>query len=249
MARRKKTEEHENHERWLVSYADFITLLFAFFVVLYATSNRNEEKEKEFQESIRHYMKIFATVAGPAGSDATGAGSSGAVFDSIDTVKKTVNLRYELQRELQKIIESRLSEKERRELVPEVKSDAHGVRIVLSATAFFPTGSAKMRLPATKALGSFADVLKTVPYRLVVEGYTDNQPVLGGQYESNWELAGARAASIVRFLSRVHGVEAHKMSAVSFADQRPVASNDTEENRSKNRRMEILISTDRENED
>ncbi len=247
MARKKRLEEPENHDRWLVSYADFITLLFAFFVVLYATSNRNEEKEKEFQESIRHYMKMFVSVVNPGGSGT--AAAPGPVFDSVDTMRRTSRDQRQMEKELQKIIEARLTEKERQELVPDVKSDQHGVRIVLSATAFFPTGSAKMRLPATKALSSLADVLKTTPYRLVVEGHTDNQPVLGGQYETNWELAGARAASVVRFLAKVHGVNPKKMSAVSFADQKPIAENDSEEHRSKNRRIEILIATDNESEE
>ena len=246
MARKKKHEEHENHERWLVSYADFITLLFAFFVVLYATSNRNEEKEQQFQDSIRNYMKVFATAFGTGSNTANP--SPGAVFDSLDTVKRRSKDHKQMEEEIQKIVASHLSEKDRKDLIPDIKVDNNSVRIVLSSSAFFPTGSAKMRLPATKALGSIADVLKRMPYHLNVEGHTDNAPVIGGQFETNWELAGARASSIVRFLSKVYGINPKKMSATSFADQHPLEPNDSEEHRAKNRRMEIVIATDSEEE-
>jgi chemotaxis protein MotB len=248
MARRKRRhEEHENHERWLISYADFITLLFAFFVVLYATSNRNEEKEREFQDSLRHYMKIFATTFGSGSSG--GSSSPSSAFETSYSAKKDSHDHVLMEKTLQKIIEAKLTQKERDELVPEVKADAHGVRVVLSASGFFPDGSAKMRLPAMKALASFAEVLKRTPYHLLVEGHTDDRPVVGGQYESNWELAGARASAIVRFLAKAHGVDATKMAAISFADQRPLVPNDTEIHRAQNRRIEILISTDNESED
>jgi len=248
MARRKEAEEHENTERWLVSYADFITLLFAFFVILYATSNRNEEKQKEFQESIRKYMKIFAVMTG-GGAGGT-ANSPGAVFEPIDGVRRQVDDNKQIQKEIDKIIDSNMSPAERREQIPEVRADRNGIRIVLSTNTFFQNGSAKMRQPAIKVLATVADILKRTPYRLTVEGHTDDQPVQnGGPYETNWELAGARAASVVRYLAKVHGIDAKKMSAVSFGDQHPVAANDTEENRAKNRRIEILISTREESEE
>jgi chemotaxis protein MotB len=245
--RKKRPEEPENHDRWLVSYADFITLLFAFFVVLYATSNRNEEKQQEFQESLRHYMKIFAMTFGSGSSG--GATAPSAPFETSYSAQKPSHDHQVMEKALQKIIESKLTDKERQEFVPDIHADAHGVRVVLSSSAFFQDGSAKMKLPAAKALGSFADVLKRTPYHLLVEGHTDDQPVPAGTYETNWEFAGARASAVVRLLAKVYGVDSKKMAAVSFADQRPLVPNDSEVNRSKNRRIEILISTDNENED
>ena len=243
--RKRKQEEPESHDRWLVSYADFITLLFAFFVVLYATSNRNEEKQQEFQESLRHYMKIFAMTSASSG----GGAAPSAPFETSYSAQKPSHDHQVMEKALQKIIESKLTEKERQEFVQDIHADPHGVRVVLSSSALFQDGSAKMKLPAAKALGSFADVLKRTPYRLLVEGHTDDQPVPAGVYETNWELAGARASAVVRLLTKVYGVDSKKMAAVSFADQRPLVPNDSEVNRSKNRRIEILISTDNENED
>jgi chemotaxis protein MotB len=244
--RKKRHEEPESHDRWLVSYADFITLLFAFFVVLYATSNRNEEKQQEFQESLRHYMKIVAMNFGSGSSG--GASAPSAPFETSYSAPKPSRDHQVMEKALLKIIESKLTEKERQEFVPDVHADAHGVRVVLSSSAFFQNGSAKMKLPAAKALGSFADVLKRTPYHLLVEGYTDDQSAPAG-YETNWEFAGARAAAVVRLLAKVYGVDSKKMAAVSFGDQRPLVENVSDVNRSKNNRIEILISTDSENED
>ena len=251
MARRKRHEEPENHERWLVSYADFITLLFAFFVVLYATSNRNEDKEREFQESIRRFMAVFAGSGGAGGS---GVGpqagiSSGAIVETIDPLRQRRQGNPELQKQVAAFLKSAMLPKELESLIQQVRSDASGVRIVLSASAFFPPGSAKLRLPALVALDKVAEILRRTPYRVVVEGHTDDSPVVGGGFDTNWELAGARASSVVRYLIKVRQVSARKLSAASYADQKPVAANDTEANRAKNRRIEVLISTREEVED
>jgi chemotaxis protein MotB len=249
VSKRKKHEEHDNHERWLVSYADFITLLFAFFVVLYATSTRNESKEKEFQDSIRNYMKMMASgLGGTAGMTHPG-GATSSLIESGEGVKVHFAENNQIEKELNRIIDSKMTADQRKSLIPNIETEPNGVRITLSSSSLFPAGSSKMNRDSTFALSAIAQILKIAPYRIVITGHTDDLPVQGKQFESNWELAGARASSVLRFLSKVHDVPERKMSAVSMADQRPLVENDTEENRQRNRRVEILISTREEAEE
>ncbi len=237
MRSRKKHEEHENHERWLVSYADFITLLFAFFVVLYATSTQNEEKEKKFEESIR---SNFRMVGGTGDQNQNGV-LLGQVFDPLDMIQKKSTGNAELEDSIEQVLDKNMSKEERKAVISSLRHDATGVRISLSASTFFPSGSSKLRLPALESLDKIAKILKHSNRQIVIEGHTDDQALAGGNLESNWELGSLRATSVVRYLIKYHQMDARKLAAASFADQRPLVPNTSEENRSKNRRIEILI--------
>lgn len=237
MSRRKKHEEHENHERWLVSYADFITLLFAFFVVLYATSSQNIEKEKKFEDSIKASFKL----AGGFGEVNQNGAKFGQVFDPFDMIQKKDIGTTELEDSLARILKKNMSEQEQKETISGIRTDKNAVRISLAASTFFPSGSAKLRLPALKTLDKIAKVLKLTGRPVVIEGHTDDLALSSGNFETNWELAGARATSVVRYLIKYQGVNPRLLSAASYGEQKPVAPNDSEENRDKNRRIEILI--------
>jgi chemotaxis protein MotB len=246
---KKKHEEHENHERWLVSYADFITLLFAFFVVLYATSNSNTEKEKKLEESIRQNFGM-AMAVGAGGGSGSGQGAS-PFFGAFDSLSMPTEFPKragpaELQDYVERVLDKTLTKEEKKEAITSLRHDSMGVRVTLAASTFFPIGSAKMRLPALQALDKVAAVLKQTDLKVLVEGHTDDLPVTGGQFETNWELAGSRASSVVRYLSKVHKIDTTRMAAISYADQRPVTPNTDEESRAKNRRIELLIVTDRD---
>lgn len=238
--RKKKVEEHENHERWLVSYADFITLLFAFFVVLYATSTQNVEKEKKFEESVRASLKIAASFSDRGGGQGGGA-IFGQVFDPFDMIQKRDIGNTELEDSLNRILKKSMTEQEQKETISKIRQDRDGVRISLAASTFFPSGSAKLRLPALKTLDKIAKILKLTNRPVVIEGHTDDQAVVGGNFESNWELASQRATSVVRYLEKYQDINPRFLSAVSYGSQRPLFSNDSEANRNKNRRIEILI--------
>lgn len=232
--RKQKHPEHENHERWLVSYADFITLLFAFFVVLYATSTQNQEKQKNFESSIRSKMRISAPGSG---------GPAGASFgmDPIDLFHKNNVGNGELQDYVEKLLQKTLTEDERKLNVGGLRHDVSGVRISLAAASFFPSGSAKLRRPALGSLDKIAKFLKGAPHKIVIEGHTDDLPLSSSEFETNWELGSVRATSVVRYLIKVHQFDPKRLSAVSYADTRPLVPNTTPENRAKNRRIEILI--------
>ncbi len=243
--KRNKNEEPENHERWLVSYADFITLLFAFFVVMYATSSNNQEKQKSFQDSVRVNLKLTGKEAGgDAGDAANGAGEKAAeVLIPLDGFPKNRGPG-ETQDYVARFMEKKLDDEDRTK-VQELRHDALGVRIALASAQFFNPGGTKIKVGALKALDKIAILLKESDRKVVIEGHTDNQPMLkDAPFESNWELASMRATSIVRYFQKYHQIDPKRMSAVSYADTRPLKSNDSEEGRSQNRRIEIYIILD-----
>jgi chemotaxis protein MotB len=241
MSRRKKHEEHESHDRWLVSYADFITLLFAFFVVLYATSTQNEDKEKQFEDSIRAKFHMVAVGFGGNAAPNMGAGPTGQVFDPLELLQRRRVGTDDLEDYVSKLLDKNLNAQEKKEAIAGVRKDAIGVRITLAASTFFPPGSAKLKQPAVKVLNILAKILKSANRQVIIEGHTDNKPVVGNQFESNWELASIRATTVVRYLINVYQMDPTKLGAVSYGDTRPLVPNTTEENRAKNRRIEIII--------
>lgn len=242
--RARKQEEHPTHERWLVSYADFMTLLFAFFVVLYATSSQNEEKEKKFENSVRASFKMIGGGEGNHtgdNSNRNGSAPLGQLFDPLEMIQRRDVGSGELEDYIEQILQKNMTEAERKATISSIRHDQLGVRISLSAATVFPSGSAKIRLPALRTLDKIAGILKITNRNIVIEGHTDDLALVGGNLESNWELAGLRATSVVRYLIKYQKIDPKRLSATSYADQRPVAPNTTEENRSQNRRIEILI--------
>ncbi len=241
MARRPKRAEHDNHERWMVSYADFITLLFAFFVVMYGISSVNEGKYKVFSVSVN---KAF-------GSNANGT-QDGAVRLSEEEIyfKSLVDRR-----------NARLAEKQRKQnermqnlaksldqtMAPFVKNGqmsvtqtGRGVELEINASALFNQGEADIQPEAQKTLADAAKVLVDNEFAIEVEGHTDNLPISTTKYPSNWELSSARASSVVRLFIE-QGVPAKRLKAVGSADNQPVLPNDTPEGRARNRRVTVTV--------
>lgn len=247
--RRDQHEEHENHERWLVSYADFITLLFAFFVVMYATSTNNQEKQKSFQESVKTSLKLVGT------SNGDGDGSGGAAEGNVGGTQAADAFipmdgfpsrggPGEVQQYINHVLEKKMDADDK-DKVQELRHDAIGVRIEMASSQFFLPGGTKLKRNALKTLDKIAAILKETDKKIVIEGHTDNQPVgPDAGYESNWELASLRATSIVRYLIKYHQMPPERLSAISYGDTRPLKSNDSEEGRSRNRRIEIYIILD-----
>ena len=247
MAMRKRHEEHENHERWLVSYADFITLLFAFFVVLYATSAADHEKQKEVEESIK---KSFAAYMG------SGAGAS--TFDEANDPRNQnfvppLTQQFppkgagaaEVQGFVEKRVDKDLKDEDRDQTVQEISHDAIGVHIQLAASRLFTKGSADLLSGSADALEKIGVLLKESRRHIIIEGHTDDEPIKTDKYPSNWELSASRATKIVRYLIARHKIPASMLTAVAYADQKPVVPNNSDESRARNRRIEIMIVTDK----
>lgn len=238
MSRKKPHAEHENHERWLVSYADFITLLFAFFVVMYATSTQNQDKQKKFESSFQTQLRLLGQ--GGTGDEPSGA-NSGQLIQVADLFTSKNVGNGELQDYVARLLQKTMTEEEKKTTIEELRHDAEGVRIVLAAATFFPSAKAKLKRPALQALDKIARMLKSAPQQIRIEGHTDDEPVAASEFESNWELGASRATSVVRYFIKVHGFDPTRLAATSFADTRPLVPNTTPENRAKNRRIEILI--------
>lgn len=243
MARRKKEEEHENHERWLVSYADFITLLFAFFVVMYAISSVNEGKYRVLSDSI---SSAFKNIPGSTAGAMVEVNPSTPTPATIPFKKPQVaNLKQDVQREQNREMLRNKAKEITEALAPlvqqgqvRVTEGALGITVEINASVLFDSGEARLQLPAIRALTAVGKILATTDFPITVEGHTDNAPINTLLFPSNWELSGARAASVVRLFVET-GVDARRLTATGYAEQRPVADNATIEGRQRNRRVAI----------
>lgn len=243
MGRKRKEEEHENHERWLVSYADFITLLFAFFVVMYAISSVNEGKYRVLSDSI---SSAFRNVPGNTVGAMVQVNPNAPVPVTIPFKKPQVtNLKTDTNRERNKELLRNKAKEITEALAPlveqgqvRVTEGALGITVEINASVLFDSGEARLQLPAVRALTAVGQILATTDFPIVVEGHTDNAPINTLLFPSNWELSGARAASVVRLFIDT-GVAAQRLTATGFADQRPVADNALPEGRQRNRRVAI----------
>ncbi len=244
MPRRTRTEEHENHERWLVSYADFITLLFAFFVVMYAVSSVNEGKYRVLSNSL---VSAFRNVTVNTHSDQV-ASIGVPSLPMLPAIRKPVrDMQAEETRRVNRQKMRDMAQKVADILGPLVRDGrvrvtetALGVTIEINASVLFAVGAAQLEPAAIKALQAVAGVLSGADFPITVEGHTDNSPIATPQFPSNWELSVVRASSVVRLFVD-SGVPSKLMMATGYADQRPVADNETPDGRTRNRRVAILI--------
>jgi chemotaxis protein MotB len=231
---KKKHEEHENHERWLVSYADFITLLFAFFVVMYSISSVNEGKFRTVSDSIKAALNPIVSPANVAVPFTIGQNKTVTVNPTIDTVKEPAVRRLrEIMRSLKN--ETQLD-------IIQMKELTNGdIVLTLPDTVLFRAGEAVLRPEARPFIQAISDVLIDLDRHVRVEGHTDSVPISTVQFPSNWELSATRAVTVVRTLSEQYGLQGDHLTAVGHADSRPLADNLTPENRAKNRRVEIVV--------
>jgi chemotaxis protein MotB len=250
MRRRAHAEEHENHERWLVSYADFITLLFAFFVVMYSLSTVNEGKYRVLSDSL---VTAFRSVnLNTRGQQVAPGATTPVPSQALPQIKPKLPVSPAQVREEER--KRQVREKMRgmakdimgalAPLVQEgkvsVTEGLKGITVEINASVLFPLGEARLQPSAVKALRAVAEVAATADFPITVEGHTDPTPIATPQFPSNWELSGARASSVVRLFVE-SGVAPPRLTATGYGEQRPVASNDTPEGRSRNRRVTILI--------
>lgn len=252
MARRKRQQEHENHERWLVSYADFITLLFAFFVVMYSISSVNEGKYRVLSDTLTEAFVTPAQSMKPiqigeqvrtqlpvAGEYAGSEPVQGKIEAEPDAAADLSPMAAASLSELVASLEGALSPFIDKDLVKVTRSE-QGIEVEMKSSMLFDSGSARLSRDAFKALGDVAKILKGLPNAVLVEGHTDNLPINTETFPSNWELSAARAASVVHLFAR-RGVDSSRMAAIGYGEFRPIADNDQEEGRKQNRRVALVI--------
>lgn len=247
MARRKAHEEHENHERWLVSYADFITLLFAFFVVMYALSTVNEGKYRVLSDSlvnafrnvqVNDSSKLPATtppriVSMPKLSPSPQAQAAAKAEEA--TRQKQRNRMQDIAKDILAVMAPLVEQGKVR-----VLETNRGVTIEINDSILFSPGQAQLQPQLARAMRAVADVLVPTEFPVVIEGHTDNIPINTPQFPSNWELSAVRATTVLRLFADA-GVAAERLTAIGYADTRPVDANTSPEGRARNRRVSIQI--------
>ncbi|MDC8444349.1 MAG: flagellar motor protein MotD [Nitrosomonas sp.] len=244
----KEDDAHENHDRWLVSYADFITLLFAFFVVMYATSSLNEGKYKILSNSLVTAFKSTAshmdTGQPQIAQSIIKTEPDGAMIKIMEKENGRTEQgqrveRKETLRSMAKDILHALEPLVNNGSVT-VTQSAIGITVEINASVLFPPGEALLEENSIEALRAVAKVIRGHDHEIHVEGHTDNIPIHTIHFPSNWELSTARASSVIRQFIE-NGVDAARLTAVGYGENRPVDSNETSEGRKRNRRVSIMI--------
>lgn len=252
MARKKKHEKEPNHERWLVSYADFITLLFAVFVTLYAMSQSDKKKVEEVVASIRESFGYSKSALGgkPSVIDAGNISIIPTLKPKVmpapakkhakDVAKGRIHAQEKDLLAVKSSIEAYLLKKGAQDKVG-LEIGKRGLTVSLKEAGFFNSGSDVVKKESMELLAMIAESLShyTNPYR--IEGHTDNVPIRTGKFQSNWELSTSRATNIVQYLVGAYDYEAERMSVAGYGEFRPVADNGTAEGRAKNRRVDIVL--------
>jgi len=253
MARAKKHAEHENHERWLVSYADFITLLFAFFVVMFASSQTDKAKAKQVSDSVKEALEnggVSSAVKEILGGTVDEKGKGNAQMKGPGGEKKMPKEPQpepkpqppevaELLPSLQYL--SRELKDEIRSGKIEMRLEPRGLVVSLKQAAFFATAEDRLNPEALPSIEKVAGVMRDLPNPVRLEGHTDSIPIHTARFRNNWELSAARSIAMLDVLTSRFNIPAEKFSVAGYADTAPIASNDNEEGRARNRRVDIVI--------
>lgn len=235
------------HERWLVSYADFITLLFAFFVVLFATAKADQKKQMAMADAIDAAFKSLGIFPDTSRKPARNLNSPGGIEPAAmpmnivmgEDVLSPAKVKGDLEN-LRRDLEQRLSNQVAQHTVS-IQMGRDGLVISLREAGFFDSGSAAPRPETLPTLRQIAASLSRTPYDLRVEGHTDNVPIHTASFDSNWELSSARATRIARLFLDLRAIPADRLSAAGYAEFHPVASNATSEGRAANRRVDLVV--------
>lgn len=270
MARKKKQPEHENHERWLVSYADFITLLFAFFVVMYSMSSVNEGKYRVLSDSMTAAFTQTTRSLAPIQAGEI-MRSSTSVIKAIREVPDPVNISspivllnttpdfivdpeyLEMEDDVPESVTEQIDdiasdiESEFEEMIADdnvsIRKSPFWLEVVFNSNILFASASAELSVAARTELAKLGELLLSYDNNISVEGFTDNVPIISPIFPSNWELSSARAAAVVR-LFEDYGVDSARLISVGYGENRPIADNSTEQGRLNNRRVVIVIMAD-----
>lgn len=254
MALRREPEKHANHERWLVSYGDLLTLLFAVFVVMYAMSQSDKKKVEEVAASMRESFGY--TARGGAGGKPVviDSGAVGIVPDlksqALTVVRERTpggKIRHHAAQTDYSAIKSSIDAylvKSGNSAKVSVEITRRGVLVSLKEAGFFDSGSARLKKESIQTLTAIAETLNQYANTFRVEGHTDNIPINTGEFRSNWELSTARAANVVHFLTGSAGFDPEGISVVGYGEYQPTGENSTQEGRAKNRRVDIVLLSD-----
>ncbi|HTV66769.1 MAG TPA: flagellar motor protein MotB [Bryocella sp.] len=245
--RRQRSGPHVSHERWLVSYADFVTLLFAFFVVLYASAQVDRQKAVQLSQAIfsafqhvdpdQHNRGLPADSIARAAQVGGNPGVAGLADDG--AARQTARRQQALEAigaELGRALSAEIAQKK-----VSVRMGPDGLIVSLREMGFYDSGSATIKPGAEDAFRRLANILQEHPQQVRIEGHSDNVPIHTPQFSSNWELSTARATGVVRRLIEDYGIAGNRLSAAGYAEFHPVASNSDPKGRQLNRRVDVVI--------
>jgi chemotaxis protein MotB len=236
-----------SHDRWLVSYADFITMLFGLFVVLYAFAKADQKKQVQVTQSIDSAFRALGIFPDAlrhrknAGINSEGNEEPAIPMNIVmgEDVLAPARVKDDLEhlgRELQQTLSNQIATH-----TVSIRMGRDGLVISLREAGFFASGSATPQSQTLATLSQIAGALRPTPYDLRIEGHTDNIPIHNGNFDSNWELSTSRATSIARLLLELKAMPADRLSAAGYAEFHPVAGNDTPEGRAQNRRVDLVV--------
>jgi chemotaxis protein MotB len=244
---RRKTVAKENHDRWLVSYADLVTLLFAFFVVMFASTQTDHTRAKQISDGVEKALKSGS----PASPPKIAAILGGTVEDKGrgNAMLKGWSLPAPTGKEQQPLKDlfaaadllRQVLQKEIKSGAVDVRVEERGVIIGLNSAVFFSTGDDIINPGVYPTLQTVAGILNRLPNPLRLEGHTDSVPINTPRFPSNWELSAARSIAMLRLFNERYKVARERMAVVGYADIASIAPNDTEEGRRRNRRVDIVI--------
>jgi chemotaxis protein MotB len=237
MSRRHKKHEggHENAERWLLTYADLITLLMVFFVVLYSMSQADSDKFKRISAALQQAFNVDVLQGQAAASiDDGNARPTQPVDDLISDAQVPQVAR--LKNKIEAVVDGSNQSPD-----VTVGVDREGIVVRLSGSYLFDSGRAELKPNSFSVLDAIASELRPAPNDIRVDGHTDSTPIDSPRYPTNWELSTARALAVTRYLSETEGVPSDRLMAAGFGEFRPLVPNDTREHRALNRRVEIHL--------
>ena len=231
MARKKKAAK-ENAERWLLTYADLITLLMVFFVLLFAMSTTDKHKFQELAGSLQRAFNVSVLPGSQAASLANGLGTGGALI----SLGEQQDFK-QIQQILQQVEQS--TQVSPSQVSAQITSE--GISVTVSGALLFYNGTNQIKPDGIVLLQKVAAYIATLNNQVRVEGHTDDIPVASAQYPTNWELSAARAVAVVRFFTEVEQITPDRLSAVGFGQYQSIVPNDTRAHRETNRRAVIVI--------
>ncbi|MDA1315453.1 MAG: OmpA family protein [Acidobacteria bacterium] len=240
---KRRRHQGGNHERWLVSYADFITLLFAFFVVMFASSEVNRKKVAQMAQTYSAYLEGGAQAAQSVTAQFEAAEREAAEREvNPQTAKELALEAVEAQMHpIQESIEDSLKELIEAQKLS-VSLEARGLVVSLKEAAVFGAGEAAFRVGASEVLDRVAKALGGLDdYEIRLEGHTDDVPIRSSRFPSNWELSSARAIEVMQFMARYPNLDESRMSVAGYGENRPIGENTTDAGRATNRRVDIVI--------
>jgi chemotaxis protein MotB len=245
MARRKK-QIHANSERWLVSYADLLTLLFAFFVVMFASAQADKSRASQISRAVDKALQgsglspgVAAALGGTTDSNGTGYAQSKAPAvrppeqgtHQLDMSNAVTALKATLGSEM-------------KQGQVNIHLEQRGAVISLNAQSVFPSGGDTIDKSVYPLLTKVAVTLHRLPNAIRLEGHTDSQPISNNRFRSNWELSAARSIAMMKIMTDRYGISPERMAIVGYADTNAIADNATEVGRMKNRRVDLVILSD-----